>query len=353
MSIQGMGNAHSVETGRASMNDLRRATGTMKAIVQRRYGATAEQVLALQDVARPEIGKDDVLLRVHAAGVNSGDIMIMRGRPLVLRAAGFGVLRPKHAIPGQDVAGRVEAIGANVQDFAPGDEVFGEIRGGAYAEYACAPSHLIAPKPANLTLEQAAAVPIAGLAALQALRDVGKVQAGHKVLIIGASGGVGTFAVQIAKSVGAEVTGVCSTRNVEMVRSIGADHVIDYAQEDFAATGQRYDFILDNVADRTLGELRHLLAHGGTLVPNSSAGGLRRVFASVALSPVVGQNLRPFISLPNKQDLLALKDLLEAGRIEPIIDRTYPLAETAAALAYVAEGHARGKVVITIPGATG
>lgn len=324
----------------------------MKAIVQRRYGA-ANEVLELEDVARPEVGKDDVLLRVCAAGINHGDLMIMHGRPLVLRAAGFGTLKPKHAIPGQDVAGWVEAVGANVKEFEPGDAVFGEIRGGAFAEYACAPSHLIVPKPENLTLEQAAAVPIAGLAALHALRDVGKVHADQKVLIIGASGGVGTCAVQIAKSFGAEVTGVCSTQNLDMVRSIGAHHVIDYTQEDFAARGQRYDFILDNVADRTLGQLRHLLVRGGTLAPNSSAGGLRRVFASFALSPIVGQKLRPFVSLPNKQDLLALRDMIEAGKLTPVIDRTYPLAETAAALAYVEQGHARGKVVINVPGAAG
>lgn len=319
----------------------------MNAIVQHTYGAPGE-VLALEEVARPAVGDDDVLLRVQAAGVNPGDCMLMRGKPLVLRAAGFGLLRPKHAIPGQDVAGRVEAVGANVQEFEPGDEVFGEISGGAYAEYASAPPHLIVPKPANLTFEQAAAVPIAALVGLQALRDVGRVRAGHQVLVIGASGGVGTFAVQIAKSVGAEVTGVCSTRNVELVRSLGADHVIDYTSEDFAATGRRYDFILDNVADRSLGELRRLLARGGTLVPNSSAGGLRRVFASLALSPVVGQRLRPFISTPNKPDLLALKDLIEADRVRPIIDRTYPLSDAAEALGYVEQGHARGKVVVSV-----
>ncbi len=322
----------------------------MKAIVQSEYGSP--DVLELREVVRPELGDEEVLLRVHAASVNRGDCMLMRGKPLVLRAA-FGLLKPKHAIPGQDVAGRVEAVGDNVTEFSPGDEVFGEISGGAYAEYACAPVHLIAPKPGALTFEQAAALPLAGLCALQALRDVGKVQAGQRVLIIGASGGVGTFAVQIAKSVGAEVTAVCSTRNAEVIRSLGAARIIDYTQEDYAASERRYDFILDNVADRSLGELRRLLNHGGTLVPNSSAGGLRRVFASLALSPVVGQKLRPFVSTPNKPDLLALKELVEAGRLTPVIDRTYPLEETAEALRYVEQGHARGKVVIAVRGAEG
>jgi NADPH:quinone reductase-like Zn-dependent oxidoreductase len=352
MSTQQPGIARAGASERATANNLRRAGARMHAIVQRAYGAAGD-VLELQDVERPEIGEDDVLLRVRAAGVNPGDCLLMRGKPRVLRLLGFGLTGPKYRIPGQDVAGEVEAVGDKVKEFEPGDEVFGEIRGGAYAEYACAPAVRLAPKPVNLTFEQAAAVPIAGLTALQALRDVGKVRAGQKVLIIGASGGVGTFAVQIAKSVGAEVTGVCGTANVDMLRSIGADYVIDYTRQDYTRTGQCYDFILDNVADRSLGELRRLLTSRGTLIPNSSAGGLRRVFLSLALSPLVGQKLRPFVSTPDKRDLLALKDLIDARRVTPVIDRTYPLDETADALDYVERGHARGKVVVVVGAAAG
>jgi len=320
----------------------------MKAIVQRAFGRPGD-VLELQEVDRPSIGPDEVLVRVHAAGVNVGDLLVMRGRPVIVRFMGSGLFRPKYAIPGQDVAGQVVAVGERVADLRPGDAVFGELRGGAYAEYARAPANLVVPKPAGLTFEQAAALPIAALAALKALRDVAHVREGHKVLIIGASGGVGTFAVQLAKSMGAEVTGVCSTRNVELVRSLGADHVVDYTKEDVTRGDQRYDVILDNVASHSLGALRRILTRRGTLMPNGAAGGVRRLVHALALSPFVGQKLRPFVSTPNQQDLLALKDLVEAGTITPVIDRTYPLIATAEALRYVAKGHARGKVVITVP----
>src|SRR2546426_2391618 len=274
-------------------------TTTMKAIVQDKYGTS--EVLELQDIATPEIGESDVLVRVRAAGVNPGDWAIMGGLPYIARPV-YGLRKPKNRVRGTDVAGQVEAVGASVTRFRPGDEVFGSSKqlGGALAEYAAVSEGALAPKPTNLTFEQAAAVPMAGYVALQALRDHGKVRAGQKVLVNGASGGIGTFAVQIAKSLGAEVTGVCSTRNVDLVRSIGADHVIDYTKVDFSRTGQRYDFILDNVANRSLSDLRRALTPKGTLVPNGGgvdhrgvASGGRLVRATVSFW--VGGEARPAV----------------------------------------------------------
>ena len=318
---------------------------TMKAIVQDRYGSP--DVLALKDMDKPVVTDNEVLVRVHAAGVNPADWLTMRGEPFLLRIAEAGLRKPKQPVRGTDVAGSVEAMGKNVKQFQAGDEVFGSCPG-AFAEYACGEADKFVPKPADLTFEQAAAVPLAGLTALHALRDHGQLQRGQTVLINGASGGVGTFAVQIAKSFGAEVTGVCSTRNVDMVRSIGADHVIDYTQEDFTRSGQQYDLILDNVANHSLSDCRRALTPKGTLLPNGAAGGLRRVIHALVLSPFVGQNLRPFLSTVNHEDLLLMKELLEAGTVTPVIDRTYPLNQTPEAMAYLGEGHVRGKVIITV-----
>jgi NADPH:quinone reductase-like Zn-dependent oxidoreductase len=323
----------------------------MKAIVQDEYGSA--EVLHLGDIDKPSIGDDEVLIRVRAAGVNPGDWAIMSGLPYIARPSRlYGLRRPKNPVRGTDVAGQVEAIGGSVTRFRPGDEVFGWSHG-SFADYAAASEDALALKPANITFEQAAAVPVAGLVALQALRDHGKVQAGQKVLINGASGGIGTFAVQIAKSLGAHVTGVCSTRNVDLLRSIGADHVIDYTLEDFTQSGERYDFILDNVANHSLSDVRRALTPKGTLVPNGGefknhwfAGG-GRVVSARALSLFVSQTLRPFLVSPKQADLVVLKELIEAGKITPVIDRVYPLNETPQALRYVGEGHARGKVAVT------
>jgi NADPH:quinone reductase-like Zn-dependent oxidoreductase len=329
----------------------------MKAIVQDKYGTS--EVLDLRDIAKPEIGDGDVLVRVRAAGVNPGDWAIMGGLPYIARPV-YGMGKPKNAVRGTDVAGQVEAVGSSVRQFRPGDEVFGSSRqlGGAFAEYAAVSQDALAPKPANLSFEQAAAVPMAGYVALQALRDHGKVQAGQKVLVNGASGGIGTFAVQIAKSLGAEVTGVTSTRNVDLVRSIGADHVIDYTKEDFTRTGQRYDFILDNVLNRSLSDLRRALTPNGTLVPNGGGFGHRwvasggRIIGARVSFAFVSQNVQTFIVSPKQENLVVLRELIEAGKVTPVIDRTYPLSETRQAMDHVGGGHAIGKVVVTIKGVT-
>ncbi len=326
----------------------------MKAVVQDTYGSAA--VLETRGIGKPEIGDDQVLVRVWAAGVNPGDWAIMGGLPYIARPV-YGLRKPKNAVRGTDVAGTVEAVGAGVTRLRPGDEVFGWCGGlgGAFAEYAAASEDALAPKPANLTFERAAAVPMAGLVALQALRDHGCVRAGQKVLVNGASGGIGTFAVQIAKALGAEVTGVCSTRNVEMVRSIGADHVIDYTREDFAEGDQRYDLILDIGGNSTLSRLRRALNPQGTLVIAGGEGGGRwlggtdRQLRAMMLSPFVGQKLGTFINKENHEDLIVLKELIEAGTVTPVIDRTYPLSEVPEAIRYLEEGHARGKVVISVP----
>jgi len=323
----------------------------MKAIVQDTYGAT--DVLELRDIDKPEIANDEVLVRVHAAGVDRGVWHVMTGLPYPIRLAGYGLRAPKTPVLGADMAGVVEAVGNDVTRFQPGDEVFG-IGEGAFAEYARARESKLAPKPANLTFEQAAVVAISGLTALQGLRDHGKVRPGQKVLIIGASGGVGTYAVQLAKAFGAEVTGVCSTTKVDMVRSLGADHVIDYTREDFAEGEQRYDVILDIGGNASLSRLRRALTPRGTLVIVGGEtggrwlGGTDRQLRALLLSRFVGQKLGTFISKENHEDMLVLKELIEAGKVTPVIDRTYPLTEAPQAIRYVQEGHARGKVVITV-----
>ena len=322
----------------------------MRAVVQSKYGSA--QVLELRDTDKPAIGDDKVLVRIRAAAVNPADWSIMTGLPYIARLL-YGLRKPKNAVRGTDVAGVVEAIGTSVTRFRPGDEVFGWCNG-SFAEYAATSEDALVLKPANLTFEQAAAVPESGQVALQALRDLGKVRPGQKVLINGASGGTGTFAVQIAKALGADVTGVCSTRNVDLVRSIGADHVIDYTREDFTQQGQRYDFILDNVGKHPLSNLRRALTPTGTLVPNSggfdnrwfASGG--RVISANVLSRFVRQTLRTFVMRRKQDDLVALKELIEAGKITPVIGRTYPLNETPQAIVQVGGGHTRGKVVITV-----
>ena len=322
----------------------------MKAMVQDRYGLA--EVLQLRDIDKPEIGDHDVLVHVRAAGVNPADWAVMCGLPYIARPV-YGLRKPKNPVRGTDVAGQVEAVGPSVTRFRPGDEVFGWCVG-AYAEYASVSEDALALKPATLTFEQAASVPMAGLVALQALREQGNVQAGQSVLVNGASGGIGTFAVQIAKVLGADVTGVCSTGNVDLVRSIGADHVIDYTQEDFTQGGQRYEFILDNVANHSLSDLRGALTPTGTLVPNGggfdnrwfASGG--RVIRAHALNRFVGHTLRPFLVSFNLEDLVALKEMIEAGKLTPVIDRTYQLTETPQAIAHVGKGHASGKVAITV-----
>ena len=323
----------------------------MKAIVQDTYGAP--EVLELRDIDTPAVGDDEVLVRVRAAAVNPADWAIMGGLPYTARVVYGGLRKPKNRVRGTDVAGEVEAVGTSVTRFRPGDAVFGWCNG-AFAEYASVSADALEPLPANLTFEQAAAAPLAGFVALQALRDKGKVRAGQKILVNGASGGIGTFAVQLAKSFGADVTGVCSTRNVDLVRSIGADHAIDYTREDFTQTGQRYDLILDNVGNHSLSDLRRALTPAGTLVPNSGGfdnrwfASLGRVVSALVVSPFVSQTLRPFVMSPKHADLVVLKDLMEAGKVTPVIDRRYPLSEVSQALGYVGGGHARGKVVITV-----
>jgi NADPH:quinone reductase-like Zn-dependent oxidoreductase len=316
----------------------------MKAIVQNGYGSP--DVFELKEIDKPAVEENDVLVRVHAASLAAGDYFAMRGEPYMVRMT-VGWPKPKNYVPGYDVAGQVEAVGQNVTRFQPGDEVFGACQA-TCAEYVCAGEDKFALKPAPLTLEQAAAVPTSAVAALLGLRDAGKVQPGQKVLINGASGGVGTFAVQIAKAFGAEVTGVCSTRNVDMVRSIGADHVIDYNQEDFTQSGGRYDLILDNVANRSFSDLRRTLTPQGIIIPNSGHSGLGYVIKAFVRSAFVRQQGRPFIAIPNHEDLVVLKELIEAGKVTPVIDRTYPLSEIPEAFRYLNEGHARGKVVITV-----
>jgi NADPH:quinone reductase-like Zn-dependent oxidoreductase len=323
----------------------------VKAIVQDTYGSA--DVLELGDVDTPLIGDDDVLVQVRAAGVDQGVWHVMAGLPYPIRLAGYGLRAPKTPVPGMDVAGVVEAVGRDVTRFQPGDEVFG-IAKGAYAEYARAPESKLAPKPANLTFEQAAVVAVSGLPALQGLRDHGKLRPGQTVLIIGASGGVGTYAVQLAKAFGAQVTGVCSTTKMDMVRSIGADHVIDYTRDDFAEGEQRYDVILDIGGNSSLSRLRRALAPKGTLVIAGGEtdgrwlGGTDRQLRALLLSRFVAQELGTFVSKENHEDMIVLKELIEAGKVTPVIDRTYPLNEVPEAIRYMREGRARGKVVITV-----
>jgi NADPH:quinone reductase-like Zn-dependent oxidoreductase len=323
----------------------------MKAIVQDEYGST--DVLELRNVATPAIGKDEVLVRVRAAGLDRGVWHVMTGLPYPIRLAGYGLRTPKNPVLGTDVAGVVEAVGEDVTSFHWGDEVFGVAKG-SYAEYAIARADRIAPKPANLTFEQAATVPTSASTALQGLRDEGHVRPGQKVLIVGASGGVGTYAVQLAKAFGAEVTSVCSTAKVELVRSIGSDHVIDYEKEDFAGGEARYDLILDIGGNASLSRLRRVLTARGRLVIAGGEtdgrwlGGADRQLRAQILSPFVGQKLGTFIASPNAEDLIVLKELIEAHKVTPIVDRTYPLSEAARAIDYLEEGHARGKVALVV-----
>lgn len=321
----------------------------MKAIVQDMYGSP--EVLELRDIDPPDIGLDDVLVRVRAAGVHIGDWHLMTGQPYLMRVMGFGLRAPKAHVRGIDVAGTVEAVGQNVTRFQAGDDVFGTCDG-SFAEYASAREDMLAPRPANLTFEQAAAVPTSAATALQALR-IGKVNPGQKVLIVGASGGVGLFAVQIATSFGAHVTGVCSTAKLDLVRAAGADHVIDYTREDFTRGGPRYDLILDMGGNRSLSQLRRALTPRGTLVLVGGEGGDRwigigRALQALVLSPFVRHSLRALASKPNNEDLHVLKELIEAARVMPIVDRTYALSEAPDAIRYLKDGHARGKLVITV-----
>jgi NADPH:quinone reductase-like Zn-dependent oxidoreductase len=340
-----------------STNDCERyaaAPGNpMKAVVYCDYGVPN---LKFQDIEKPTPADDQLLVRVRAASVNPLDWHFVEGTPYIARFFfGMGARKPKETRLGVDFAGTVEAIGKNVTKFKPGDEVFGG-RDGAFADYVCVrEARAVALKPANITFEQAASVPIAAITALQGVRDKGKVQPGQKVLINGASGGVGTFAVQIAKSYGAEVTGVCSTRNLEMVKSLGADHVIDYTKEDFAKTGNRYDLILDNVGTQPLAKFRAALKPKGICVmiggggPNDGrwVGPMARPIKALILSPFVSQKFGMMLAELNHNDLAFLGDLMQSGKVKPVIDRTYKLSDLADAIRYVEEGHARGKVVIT------
>jgi NADPH:quinone reductase-like Zn-dependent oxidoreductase len=340
-----------------STNDYDRQTAApnhpMKAIVYSDYGLSN---LKLENIEKPTPNDDQILVKVRAASVNPYDWHFIEGTPRIMRLMGVGLRKPKDIQLGVDFAGTVEAVGKNVTQFKPGDEVFGG-RGGAFAEYVCRRAEgAVALKPANLTFEQAASVNIAGITALQALRDKGKVQPGQKVLINGASGGVGTFAVQIAKTFGADVTGVCSTRNVDLVRSLGADHVIDYTKEDFAKGEQRYDVILDNVPNHSLSECRRILNPNGKYVmiggggPNDSRwiGPFGRVIKTLVMSPFMSQQMGMMMADANHNDLTLLADMMQSGKVKPVIDRTYKLSEVPAAIAYLEEGHARGKVVITV-----
>jgi len=318
----------------------------MKAIVCRKYGSP--DVLKYEEIEKPTAGDDEVLIRVRAASVNALDWHLMRGRPHIFRIL-FGLRKPKITRPGRDVAGQVEAVGRNVTQFKPGDEVFGVCRG-AFAEYACTSESALVIKPDNVTPEQAASVPVAAITALQGLRDKGRIQRGYKVLVDGASGGVGTFAVQIAKSFGAEVTAVCSTRNVDTERSIGADHIIDYTREDFTKSGQRYDLIIAANAYHSIFDYRRALNQDGIYV--MAGGGWVQILQAMLLGPFLSligsKKMCNFMAKLNKKDLVFMKELLEAGKVVPVIDRRYPLSEVPEAIRYLEEGHARGKVVITL-----
>ncbi len=323
----------------------------MKAIVNTQYGSP--DVLQLKEIERPTPTDDEVLVKVYAVSVNSADLHLLRADPFLIRLSS-GLFKPKNKILGSDIAGRVDVVGSNVKQFKVGDEVFGDISAcgwGGFAEYACAREDAFALKPANLSFEEAAAVPMAAVTALQGIRHAGGIQPGQKVLINGASGGVGSFAVQLAKSSGAEVTAVCSTRNVEMARSLGADHVIDYLQEDFTKNGKQYDLILATNGDRSISDYRRALSPKGIYV--QTGGSMRQMSQAMIQGPWISKtgsqkmgNMG--VAKPNQNDLVILKELLEAGKVKSVIDRTYPLSEVADAIRYLEEGHARGKVVITV-----
>lgn len=324
----------------------------MKAIAYDAYGSA--DVLELRDVPKPDVEGDRVLVRVRAAAANPYDWHFMRGMPYIARLTATGLRKPKHSVLGSDVAGDVEAVGSEVTRFRPGDEVFGFVGAGGFAEYVAAPEKVLALKPANLSFQQAATVPLAAMTALQGLRDAGEIRSGQRVLVVGASGGVGTFAVQIAKWYGAVVTGVCSNRNLEMVRTIGADQVIDYTREDFTRTGQQYDLIFQLAGTDSPSACLRALTPKGRLVlssgdsPGRVIGPVGRIIKALLLSPFIGQTMRPFLAKPSSDDLQLLRELIEAGTIRPVIDRTYPLTEAADAIRYLETGRARGKVVISV-----
>ena len=315
----------------------------MKAIVQNGYGSA--EVLTLAEVDKPAVEDGEVLVRVRATSINAGDYFSMRGRPWLIRFS-VGFPRPKNYILGWDAAGTVEEVGNGVTRLRPGDEVFGAAAA-AFAEYACAPEGVLGPKPANLSFEQAAAVPTAALTALQGLRNTGEVR-GQKILVNGASGGVGTFVVQIAKVLGAEVTGVCSGKNADLVRSLGADHVVDYTRDDFTRGKERYDLIMDQVGTHSPSALRRVLTPAGRIQPNTGHGGMGYVFESLLLSLFTRRHGKLFVADSNRKDMIALKYLIEAGKVTPVIDRTYPLSDVPQALGYAEQGHVPGKVVIAV-----
>lgn len=323
----------------------------MKAIVNTQYGSP--DVLQLKEVAKPTPKDNEVLVKVYAVSVNAGDLHLLRADPFLIRLSS-GLLKPKNTILGSDIAGRVEAVGSNVKQFKPGDEVFGNISAngwGGFAEYVAVPENALALKPANLTFEEAAAVPMAAITALQGIRYAGGIRPGQKVLINGASGGVGTFAVQLAKASGAEVTAVCSTGNLDMARSIGADHVIDYTKEDFTRTRQQYDLILATNGDRSISDYRRALSPNGIYVHTggSTAQMSQAMLQGAWISRTGSQKMGSMgVAKPNLKDLVIMKELLEAGKVKPVIDRTYPLSQVADAIRYLEEGHAKGKVVITL-----
>jgi NADPH:quinone reductase-like Zn-dependent oxidoreductase len=340
-------------TATATARETKGRQTTMRAIVQDRYGGL--DVLELRAIDRPVPKASEVLVRVHAAGLDRGVWHVMTGLPYMIRFIGFGVRRPKVRVRGMDLAGRVEAVGEQVTRFRPGDAVFGWADG-SYAEYASVPEDHLAPMPASIGFEQAAVVPISGFAALQAVRDEGEVQPGQKVLVIGAAGGVGSFAVQLAKAFGAEVTGVAGTAQLDLVRSIGADDVIDYTREDVTDGTRHWDVILDTAGHRSLSRLRRALSRRGTLVIVGSEGrgrwlgGFDRQLRALLLSRFVSQRLRALSSKPRHDDLQVLEELIRAGRLRPLVDRTYPLAEVPEAIRHLVEGHGRGKVAITVTG---
>ena len=323
----------------------------MKAIVYTEYG-TAD-VLQLKEIAKPTPKDDEVMVKVYAVSANAADIHLLRADPFLIRLSS-GLLKPKNRILGSDIAGRVEAVGRNIKEFKPGDDVFGDISAdgwGGFAEYVCVHENTLVLKPANLSFAEAAAVPMAAVTALQGFHYAGQVRPGQKVLINGASGGVGTFAVQLAKTFGAEVTAVCSTRNVDVARSIGADYVIDYTKEDFARNGKKYDLIIATNGDRSISDYRSALSPTGIYV--QTGGSMRQMTQAMLQGPWISKtgsqkmgNMG--VAKPNKKDLLTMKELLEAGKVKPVVDRCYPLSEAAEAIRYLEAGHAQGKVVITV-----
>ena len=341
------------KTPRGDREELHVPSGdTMKAIVYTQYGSP--DMLQLKEVEKPTPRDNEVLLKVYATSVNAGDLHVLRADPFLIRLMGYGLLKPKNKILGAAIAGRIEAIGGNVKQFQPGDDVFGDLsesgKRGGFAEYVCASADALVLKPSRLSFEEAAAVPVAAVTALQGLRDKGHIQAGQKVLINGASGGVGTFAVQIAKAFGAEVTAVCSTSNVDAARSMGADHVIDYTKEDFTQNGQHYDLIVAANGNRSISEYKRALRPNGTYVV--TGGSKKQTYQAMLLGPWISmtgtKKMGNLMAKPNTKDLGFVKELLEAGKVIPVIDRRYPLSETAEALRYLEAGRARGKVVITV-----